>query len=73
MQAGRKSFTSSRLFKLCWRTRNRILQTDGAVFMEYAVTTALNDYQCTTMYEHEGYLPSLSSDLDLDYNLLKIN
>jgi hypothetical protein len=47
------------------------LQTDGAVFMEYARTTALNDYQCTTMYEHEGYLPSLSSDLDLDYNLLK--
>ncbi|HQK57597.1 MAG TPA: C25 family cysteine peptidase [Candidatus Syntrophosphaera thermopropionivorans] len=47
------------------------LETDGAVFMEYARNTALNDYQCTTMYEHMGYLPSLPSDLDLDYDLLK--
>ncbi len=47
------------------------LQTDGATFMEYAKTTALNGYQCTTMYEQTGYLPSYASDVPMDYNALK--
>jgi hypothetical protein len=47
------------------------LQTDGATFMEYAKDTVLSDWQCTTMYEQTGFLPSYPSDLDLDYDILK--
>lgn len=47
------------------------LQTDGATFMEYAKATALSAWNCTTMYEQDGFLPSYTSDLALDSNLLK--
>lgn len=47
------------------------LQTDGATFMEYARATVLSDWQCTTMYEQTGYLPSYPSDYPLDYDGLK--
>jgi hypothetical protein len=47
------------------------LQTDGAAFMEIARQTILSDYECTTMYEQTGFLPSYPSDLALDYDLLK--
>ncbi|MCB5246713.1 MAG: C25 family cysteine peptidase, partial [Candidatus Cloacimonetes bacterium] len=47
------------------------LQTDGATFMEIARQTILSDYDCTTMYEQTGFLPSYPSDIALDYNLLK--
>lgn len=47
------------------------LQTDGGAFMEFCKATVLSTYDCTSMYEQTGYLPSFPSDLDLDYNLLK--
>jgi hypothetical protein len=47
------------------------LQTDGATFMELARQTILSDYDCTTMYERYGFLPSYPCDIDLDYDLLK--
>ena len=47
------------------------LQTDGATFMEFARETILSDYECTTMYEQTGWLPSSPSVLPLDYDLLK--
>ena len=47
------------------------LQTDGATLMEIARQTILSDYDCTTMYEQTGFLPSYPSALDLDYDLLK--
>lgn len=47
------------------------LQTDGATFMEYAKATALSGWNCTTMYEQTGFLPSYPSDLALDENLLE--
>lgn len=53
------------------------LQTDGATFMEYARNTVLEDWQCTTMYEQLGVVPSYPSDHALDYgqlhNLLSTN
>ncbi|MFO8144638.1 MAG: C25 family cysteine peptidase [Candidatus Syntrophosphaera sp.] len=47
------------------------LQTDGATFMEYARNTVLEEWQCTTMYEQLGVVPSYPSDHALDYNQLK--
>ncbi|MCB5223785.1 MAG: C25 family cysteine peptidase [Candidatus Syntrophosphaera sp.] len=47
------------------------LQTDGATFMEYVKATALSDWDCDTMYEQTGFLPSYPSTLALDYDLLK--
>jgi hypothetical protein len=47
------------------------LQTDGATFMEYAKATALSGYDCTTMYEQLGYVPSYPSTFPLDYNGLR--
>jgi len=44
------------------------LQTDGATFMEYVKATALSDWDCDTMYEQTGFLPSYPSTLPLDYD-----
>ncbi|NLK50510.1 MAG: T9SS type A sorting domain-containing protein [Candidatus Cloacimonetes bacterium] len=45
-------------------------QTDGGVMMELFKNTVLRDYECTTLYEQAGYLPSLPSDYPLDYDIL---
>lgn len=46
------------------------LQTDGATFMEYVKATALSDWECDTMYEQTGYLPSYPSTFPLEYDYL---
>lgn len=46
-------------------------ETDGATLMEYARQTALNDWDCTTLYEQQGIMPSCPSTLPLSYANLK--
>ncbi len=43
-------------------------RTDGAVFAEYCINTALRGYETTSLYEQAGLLPSLPSDLPLTAN-----
>lgn len=42
-------------------------QTDNADLMELAKNTVLRHYDCDTMYEHSGVVPSYPSTYDLDY------
>jgi hypothetical protein len=44
---------------------NQWERTDGATFMEYCKSTALLDYQTTTMYEQAGLQSSIPSDYPL--------
>ena len=46
-------------------------ETDGATLMEYARQTALYDWDCTTLYEQQGIMPSCPSTLPLSYLNLK--
>lgn len=46
--------------------------TNGADFMEYLKHSALRSYDCTTLYEQEGVVPSPASDFDLSYENLKM-
>jgi len=41
-------------------------QTDGAEYVELAINTVLRAYDCDTMYEQEGVVPSYPSDYPLD-------
>jgi len=67
----RKALLPAAFLNYAGEPETEFMETDGAIFMEYAKATALNDYQCTTMYEQVGCHPSLPSDFDLNYTNLK--
>lgn len=46
--------------------------TNSADFAEYLKATVLRNYECTTLYEQEGVVPSPPSDFALNYNNLKM-
>ncbi len=45
--------------------------TDGASQLEHSRQTVLTDWNCTTLYERQGIMPSYPSDHPLGYNSLK--